>query len=160
MTQTKVILNKVFTFDFTGAVSFGNLNASFLYKMFRDGRFCCEPLSKHLEQVFDGLEYVDQKGYDFIHPEFGKVEKKQITKSGLRFSPSSMIGVGRKVNYAQVVDHIISNDLTYVLADITKFPHVNVVFLKGTNLLDNCSSLRCEYSMKTAQELFIDATES
>ena len=155
-----IALNRVYEFDFTGTISFGDLDTSFLYEMFRDGRFCCEPLSRHLEQVFDGLEFVDRKGYDFIHPQLGKIEKKQITKGGLRFSPSSMIGAGRKVNYQEVVDHIISNDITYVLADITEFPRVRAVFLKGTDLLDNCTSKNCHYSTNKAQELFINAAQS
>lgn len=150
----------MYEFDFTGTITFGELEPSFLYEMFRDGRFCCEPLSRHLEQVFDELEFVDKKGYDFIHPELGKIEKKQITKGGLRFCPSSMIGAGRKVNYEDVVNHIINNDLTYVLADITKFPFVRVIFLKGTELLDNCTSKNCHYSTTKATDLFFNAIKS
>ena len=40
----KLRLNHPYEFDFTGTISFGNLNPEFLYDMFRDGRFCCEPL--------------------------------------------------------------------------------------------------------------------
>ena len=158
--MSSITLNQVYEYDFTGTIQFGSLSPDFLYEMFRDGRFCCEPLSRHLEQQFDGLEFVDRKGYDFIHPELGKIEKKQITKGGLKFCPSAMIGAGRKVNYTEVIEHIINNDLIYVLADITCFPQVKVTFIKGTDLLDNCTSKNASFSRKQVQSIFFNATQS
>jgi len=155
-----ITLNRVYEFDFTGTISFGDLDPSFLYEMFRDGRFCCEPLSRHLEQVFEGLEFVDRKGYDFIHSEFDKIEKKQITKSGLKFCPSAMIGAKRKVDYRQVIDHIVDNNLTYLLANITEFPKVEVVFIKGEQLLKDCSNNRASFTTKQAIQLYFNATKS
>lgn len=154
----EIQLNHLYEFDFTGTISFGGLDASFLYDMFKDGRFCCEPLSRHLEQQFNDLIFVDKKGYDFTWRE-RKVEKKQITNSGLRFCPSVMIGAGRKVDYKQVVDHIIESNLLYVLADITEFPKVRVVFVEGVELLDRCSSKNCHFSKTNALNL-IDAIKS
>jgi|10_taG_2_1085330.scaffolds.fasta_scaffold106374_3 hypothetical protein len=149
----KPLINQLYVFDFTGTISFGDLPTSFLYEMFRDGRFCCQPLSRYLDQVFDELTFVDKKGYDFTWNK-RKVEKKQITNNGLKFCPSSMVGVGRKVNYKEVVSHIIDNDLLYIIADITEFPKVRVVFVEGTYLLDNCTSKNCSFSKPKALELF------
>ena len=154
----QISLNHLYEFDFTGTISFGNLDQNFLYEMFQDGRFCCEPLSRHIEQVFDGLVFVDKRGYDFTWKD-RKVEKKQITKSGLKFCPSSMIGAGRKVNYKEVVNHIQESNLLYALADITKFPKVRVIFVEGQDLLDRCSNEKCSFSKTNAIDL-IDAIKS
>lgn len=148
-----ITLNHPYEFDFTGTIKFGMLDEAFLYDMFKDGRFCCEPLSRHLEQVFNGLTFVDKKGYDFTW-EGRKIEKKQITNGGLKFCPSSMIGAGRKVNYSEVVSHIIDNNLLYILADITAFPKVRVVFVEGTHLLDKCESKNCSFGKTKSLELF------
>jgi len=149
----KLRLNHPYEFDFTGTISFGNLNPEFLYDMFRDGRFCCEPLSRHLEQTFDDLVFVDQKGYDFTWHD-RKIEKKQITNNGLKFCPSSMLGAGRKVDHDQVVSHILDNHLLYALADITEFPKVRVAFIEGLQLLDHCSSKNCSFSKTNALKFF------
>lgn len=146
-------LNHIYKYDFTGTIQFGSLDAEFLYDMFKDGRFCCEPLSRHIESMFDDLTFVDKKGYDFIG-QGRKIEKKQITNSGLKFCPSSMIGAGRKVNLNEVVSHIIDNNLLYILADITEFPKVRVVFVEGEYLLNNCKSKNCSFSKAKALELF------
>ena len=154
----QIKLNHLYEFDFTGSISFGDLDPSYLYDMFKDGRFCCEPLSKTIEQKFDDLTFVDKKGYDFLWND-RKVEKKQITNSGLKFCPSAMIGAGRKVNYGEVVSHIIENNLLYILADITEFPKVRVVFKEGTDLLDVCTSKNCSFSKTNALKL-INAVKS
>lgn len=146
-------LNTPYEFDFTGTISFGNLEPEFLYDMFKDGRFCCEPLSRHLEQTFDDLVFVDKKGYDFTWNS-RKIEKKQITNGGLKFCPSSMIGAGRKVNYDEVVSHILDNNLLYVLADITEFPKVRVAFVEGLQLLDHNTSKNCSFSKTNALKFF------
>ena len=148
----QIQLTKLYSVDFTGTISFGGLDEEYLYDMFKDGRFCCEPLSKYIEKQFEDLTFVDQKGYDFLWRD-KKVEKKQITNGGLKFCPSAMIGAGRKVDYQQVVRHIIDNELLYILADITEFPKVRVIFVEGTTLLENNTSKNCSFGKTKALEL-------
>ena len=149
-----VCLGTIYKFDLTGTVQFGDVPTEPLYDLFKDGRICSALLSGHLERRFNDLTYVDEKGYDYIHIHLNKIEKKQITNNGLKFAPSSMIGVGRKVDYPQVVKHIYDNDLTYLIADITSFPEVTVMFIKGIDLLDKCSNESCTFTKIKAQELF------
>ncbi len=149
-----VCLGTIYKFDLTGTVQFGDVPTESLYDLFKDGRICSALLSGHLARRFNDLTYVDKKGYDYIHTIMDKIEKKQITNHGLKFAPSSMIGVGRKVDYPQVVKHIYDNDLTYLIADITSFPEVTVMFIKGIDLLDKCSNKRCTFTKIEAQELF------
>ena len=149
-----VCLGTVYKFDLTDTIQFGDLPTELLYKLFKDGRCCSTLLSKFLERKFNDLIYVDAKGYDYIHTVLNEIEKKQITNNGLKFSPSSMIGAGRKVDYSQVVKHIHDNDLTYLIADITSFPEITVMFIKGSDLLDKCSNKSCTFTKIKAQELF------
>ena len=149
-----VCLGTIYKFDLTGTVQFGDVPTEPLYDLFKDGRICSALLSGHLERRFNDLTYVDEKGYDYIHIHLNKIEKKQITNNGLKFAPSSMIGVGRKVDYSQVVKHIYDNDLTYLIADIISFPEVTVMFIKGSELLDKCSNKSCTFTKIKAQELF------
>ena len=152
-------LNKVYTLDLTGAVSFGSIEPNKMYQLYRDGRFACEPLSWTLEQMFDDLVYVDQKGFDFKHPKFPYIEKKQITKSGLKFCPSSMIGAKRSIDYDEVVRHINELDLKFFVVDITMFPIVRATLVSGAELIKNCPNKTASYSTTKAQELFINAFE-
>lgn len=154
----QIRLNHLYEFDLSGTISFGDLDESFLYDMFKDGRVCCEPLSRYLEKAFDDLIFVDKKGYDYLW-KGRKLEKKQVTNSGLRFCPSAMIGTGRKVDFSKVVDHIMNNELLYVIADITTFPKIRVIFVEGTYLLDNCLTKNCLFSKTQALRLF-DAAKS
>ena len=153
-------LNKTYTLDFTGTVSFGSIEPEKMYQLYRDGRFACEPLSWTLEQMFDDLNYVDKKGFDFTHPDYAYIEKKQITKSGLKFCPSSMIGTKRSVNYDEVMSHIKELDLKFFIVDITAFPIVRAALINGDELVKNCSNKSASYPTTKAQELFIDAFES
>ncbi len=153
-------LNTAYTFNLTGELQFGPIAEEHLYEMFKDGRICSTPMSLIFEQVFYDLEYVDEKGYDFIHPLFPFIEQKQITANGLKFAPSSMIGAGRKCDRALVENHVQQLDLHYLLADITQFPIVRVALLPGVRLLDDCHNQTCSYSLPNALRLFKDATQS
>jgi len=110
--------------------------------------------------MFDDLTYVDRKGFDFEHPEYRFIEKKQITKSGLKFCPSSMIGTKRSVDYDEVMNHIKQLDLKFFIVDITAFPIVRATLINGDELVNNCSNKSASYTSTKAQELFIDAFES
>jgi hypothetical protein len=160
VTWLKLELNKTYTFDLTGTVSFGDLPAEKLYELFRDGRFACEPISWILEQTFEHLTYVDRKGFDFSHPEYPYIEKKQITKGGLKFCPSSMIGTKRSVDYNEVLRHIKELDLKFFVVDITSFPIVRAALIDGESLVEHCTNKSASYPSTKAQDLFINAFES
>lgn len=156
--QTK----KIYTFDFTDKLQFGDLSQSVLNRLFADGRYCSEPLSHTFHNFFTNLTYVDRKGYDFEHPDFRFIEQKQITKRGLKFCPSSMLGTGRTIEPDVVRDHIHEFDLHYLLPCIVDFPVVRVVLLSGLELLDKCTTKSCSFSRTDAIKKLIEpyATES
>lgn len=131
-------------------MQFGNIPIENLYRLFQDGRFSSEPLAWTFESAFDDLIYVDQKGYDFEHPFLGKIEQKQITKQGLKFCPSNMIGQGRKVDQQLVRQHIAQLDLHFLIPSIVEFPIVHVVLLPGLILLDECTTSSCSFSRTDA----------
>ena len=143
---------KIYTFDFTDQISFANIPREVLYKLFTDGRFASEPLSHFFDLTFDDLTYVDEKGYDFVHPQFPFIEQKQITKGGLKFCPSNMIGQGRSVQSDVVSEHIKNLDLHYLIPNIIDFPLIRVILLPGLELLEKCSTASCSFSKNDAIE--------
>lgn len=114
------------------------------------------------EQTFDDLNYVDEKGYDFTHSTLGMIEQKQITKGGLKFCSSNMIGQGRSVNTDLVRKHIQDLNLLFLIPNIVEFPIVHVVLLSGLALLDKCTTSSCSFSRADAINKLIKpyATES
>ena len=139
----KLQLDKLYTIDFSNKLQFGDLPASLLVKLFSDGRFCSEPLSHTFGQYFDDLTYVNETGYDFVHPEFPYIEQKQITSNGFKFCPSNMIGQGRKCNRSVVEQHITDLNLYYLIPSILLFPLVHIRLIEGARLLDMFKQTTC-----------------
>ena len=153
---TKLQLEKIYTFDFNNQIQFGSVSAEKLIEIFNDGRYLSEPLTYHHENYFDELKYVDEIGYDFVHPQFNYIEQKQITSGGMKFCPSNMIGQGRRVDQDFAHQHINNLDLYFLLADITKFPIVRTILLPGLELINKCSNNGCSFTVNHAiQRLFM-----
>jgi len=132
-----MLLNKVYTFK-VKQPTFGNLSIEQVNRLYKDGR-----MSKFLElemtQLFPLLDYVDKNGHDYemkseVQDFSPKIEMKCFTQRGLKFMPSSMIGVGRKIDIEKF--HEKANDLTYLFCDIVEFPEIKVIFKRGDELID------------------------
>jgi len=92
---------------------------------FKDGRrasFIIERLLNH--EVFHGrLPPNEGTDYDIIDNEGNKWEVKSLTKDGIYFCPSYMVGSGRSFDEKGFLRKL--NDIKgYVVADITKFPNI------------------------------------
>jgi hypothetical protein len=124
--------NKVYTFDLKGKVKFNDLNEETLYNLFKDGRVSTPFLQLAIEDWF-GLTYVDAKGYDYTDKEDNKYELKTFTSNGCKLCPSSMIGVGRKKDLQKFVEGALK--ISYIIADITSFPAIQIVFKTGKDLV-------------------------
>ena len=57
----------------------------------------------------------------------------ELTKGGLKFKPSNMIGTGRTFNYQGMVDK--AQDMIYIACDIIDFPQIKVIFKEGMDLV-------------------------
>jgi len=58
--------DKVYRFDLTGTISFGDLTTNIVIDIFKDGRVSSKLLENILPIWFPELTYVDQHGYDHI----------------------------------------------------------------------------------------------
>ena len=128
--------------------------------MYRDGRFSSEPLTYTFEDSFENLIYVNEKGYDYKHPVFNRIEQKQITRNGFKFCPSKMVGVGRKAEPSVVEQTIRDTDLHYLIPSIIEFPIVHVILLSGIELIKKCTTTSCRFSTADAISKLITPYET
>tara|TARA_Y100000356_G_C11106690_1_gene207344 strand:+ start:37 stop:483 length:447 start_codon:yes stop_codon:yes gene_type:complete len=127
-------MNKVYEFECPA--TFGTLSQERVNKLFTDGRRASGFLELQLEEWFPGLEFVDGKGYDHIY-EFnvGQLyDAKCFTKGGANFSPSIMLGGGRRVDEEKLWEHAM--DMVYIFCDVVDFPQVRVIFKYGKDLIE------------------------
>lgn len=144
-------LNRVYTFDLTGKVQFGNMPLDQLHQLFQDGRVASKFLEHTIPTWFDDLVFEDGVGYDHVSKTTGrKYDLKGFTKGGASYAPSTMLGAGRKINEEVLHEHAESID--YILSDITEFPLVRIVFKSGSELVKNYPSGKIP--RKAQKELF------
>lgn len=129
----KIKFNKVFEFDLTNKVMFGDLTIDELIEVYRDGRQSAPVMERQLVHWFSELTYVNKKGYDHIDKNGNRYDHKSFTSLGLKFAPSAMIGAGRKIDKKIAAKH--SMETNYICCDITNFPKVRVVFSTGCELM-------------------------
>jgi len=131
----QINFNTIYSFDFTGKVSFGDLPEDALYDLFQDGRVVSKFLENHIPLWFPELKFVDADGYDHVDvaTESQKWDLKGFTKGGASYVPSSMIGAGRKINITEAHRH--AQTIDYIFSDVTEFPKVRIQFKKGSDLI-------------------------
>ncbi len=92
---------------------------------FTDGRrvsFILERRIAH-EVLHGSLAVSEGAGYDVLDPDGGRWEVRSISKSGIYFSPSYMVGSGRSFEeqgFLEKLDEIEG----YIVSDIERFPSV------------------------------------
>jgi len=125
--------NKVYHFDLTGAYAFGDLSEEVLTEVFKDGRVASHLLERQLTEWFPSLVHIGKcKDHDHVDTIGRKFDAKNFTKNGLKFMPSSMLGVGRK--FDQKLFESKTKKMNYICCDIRNFPKIRVVFKRGSNL--------------------------
>ena len=144
--MTTYTFDSIYTFDLTGQVQFGSLPTELINQLFRNGTTASKFMEHHISIWFPEFEFVDQRGYDYIHTATdARWELKGFTPaSGTRYQPSRMIGGGRQDAVSEqyctdfkrlLTEHITANDLNYIITDIVDFPIVRVTFKRGVDLL-------------------------
>jgi hypothetical protein len=141
----KIEFNKVFEFDLTNKVMFGDLTKDELIEVYRDGRQSAPVMERQLVHWFPELTYVNQKGYDHIDGNGKRYDHKSFTSKGMKFAPSTMIGAGRKIDVKLAKMHAMETN--YICCDITNFPIVQVIFKTGRDLMT-------QFPMKSVTERF------
>ncbi len=123
-------LNKTYTYKCEA--TFGTLSQEKVNKLFTDGRRASGFLEIQLEEWFPSLKFVDGKGYDHVDTEGIRYDAKCFTSRGANFSPSVMLGAGRKVDEEKLWEH--ANEMIYIFCDVVSFPEVRVIFKRGSDL--------------------------
>lgn len=142
--------DKTYTFEIPN-VSFGDLTRAEVHEVLKDGRFAAPFLERQLTKWFSELKHVKgDKDHDHINDRLEKFDAKNFTRNGLKFMPSKMIGVGRKVDIQEVKKK--ASKLTYICCDIIDFPKVRVRFVDGSKLLEQYPS--ATISRKNREVLF------
>ena len=120
------------TYTYKCEATFGTLSQEKVYKLFTDGRRASGFLEIQLEEWFPSLKFVDGKGYDHVDTEGIRYDAKCFTPRGANFSPSVMLGAGRKVDEEKLWEH--ANEMIYIFCDVVSFPEVRVIFKRGSDL--------------------------
>jgi len=141
-------LDKVYEFDLTNQVQFGNMPVEQLHKLFQDGRVASKFLEHTIPAWFPDLEFVDQDGYDHTSKSTGrKYDLKGFTKGGASYAPSNMLGAGRKINEEKLHEH--AETIDYIFSDITEFPKVRIVFKLGSELVKTYPNGKIPFKAKS-----------
>ena len=100
---------------------------------FTDGRRISFVLERRLaREVLQGtLAPSEGAGFDLVDREGRKWEVRSLSRGGIYFCPSYMVGSGRKFEKAGFLSKL--GDIHgYVVSDITAFPHVPYWLIEGT----------------------------
>lgn len=138
--------NKNYTFKIKA--TFGDLPASVLQEVLKDGRLASHFLERQLEVWFPELTFVNARGYDHVR-KGSKIlydQKCFTATSGLKFAPSKMLGGGRKIDIKEA--HAHANTIDYIACDIVDFPKVTVRFCKGSDLVKKYPSCKVKYNQR------------
>lgn len=128
---------------------------------FTDGRRCSFIIERRLARMLGG-QIADSEGsaWDIQDSESKKWEVRSITRGGVYFCPSHMVGSGRRFEEAGFLEKVNGID-GYLVADITRFPSIpvyrilrdKVVDLYSKQLLGNGTKLSYKgfYNLLTSQ---------
>ena len=142
-----IVYNKVFSFDLSNRVTFGDLTQQTLYKLFTDGRVSSKFLEHHLPLWFPELEFRDGQGYDHVQLNSGKkFDLKGFTPRGACYAPSEMLGKGRKIIVEKAHEH--ARTIDYIFSDITEFPQVRIIFRHGQDLVRDFPSTKIKKNQR------------
>lgn len=135
-TMPSIQYDKVYAFDLTNNMAFGDLTEEEIVEVLSDGRPMSHLIEVQLTKWFPELTHVRGcKDHDHIMERNGKTVKldaKNFTRRGCKFMPSSMIGTGRTFDKGLFNESVKDKD--YIICDITQLPKVHVKFKKGTEL--------------------------
>jgi hypothetical protein len=146
----KIQLGKTYKFEVDN-FSFGEITREELIENYKDGRCISWFMEPQLAKWFPELTRVrGNKDHDHVDKNGAKYDAKNFTKNGLKFMPSSQIGVGRK--FEESVAHRKAKDLIFICCDVVDFPKIRVKFLEGGELVKKYP--KCLISKSKREVLF------
>lgn len=122
--------------DIDSLTSAMKLNASEVREYFTDGRRVSFILERRISrEVIKGtLATSEGASFDLLDPDGGKWEVRSLTRSGIYFCPSYMVGSGRSFDepgFLRKLDEIEG----YIISDVELFPDVPVWVVSAEDVL-------------------------
>lgn len=126
---------------------------------FNDGRKASFVIEHRLVKEYTGGERSDSEnsGWDIKDRNGNKWEVRSLTKFGVYFCPSYMVGSGRKFDeegFLEKLDGVVG----YLITDITQFPDVPVYRIPTSQVLEWYESgelgINTKLSYKKAAQMF------
>lgn len=144
--------HKTYKIDLSGQIKFGPIEENDLYEIFKDGRVAGLIIEHLLNTIFKNLTRLghENAALDFIDNDARRYEARTVTKNGVKFIPSHMIGQGRKFSQAGFVKKL-SRLESFILLDITQCP----VFIITSVSANDPKILKKELSYKAFRENFL-----
>jgi len=101
------------------------ISNKYVREYFTDGRRVSFILERRIAfEIFKGrLASSEGAGYDLIDPNGDKWEVRSITRRGIYFCPSYMVGSGRSFNEKGFLEKL-TDIKGYVISDVESFPNI------------------------------------
>lgn len=113
-----------------------HLSASDTLEYFRDGRRCSFITERRIAREFIQGRLAESEGaaYDVFDSQNRKWEVRSLTRGGIYFCPSYMVGSGRKFEEKGFLSKL-SEIEGYFIAKITDFPSIPVYRIESTQVM-------------------------
>jgi hypothetical protein len=120
---------------------------------FTDGRRVSFLLERRIcrEVVRGKLAPTEGAGYDIVDKNGGRWEVRSISKDGVYFSPSYMVGSGRHFEEKGFLSKL-SEIEGYILSDIESFPEIPFWIVSATEVLSWWRNARLGHTTKISRE--------
>ncbi len=132
--KTTFNIDTIYLSDLSNSLQFGSIPIAVLYNIFKDGRLSGLLIEHLIESMFLNLTRLKQENssLDFIDSKGGRYEVRVITKNGVKFIPSHMIGKGRKFNQEGFDEKLAQIDY-FLLCDVNNFPKISIFTIKNNH---------------------------
>jgi hypothetical protein len=133
MAASKSILR----WDLASLASAMKLDAAEVREYFTDGRRVSFVLERRISREIIGgsLALSEGAAYDLLDAQGGKWEVRSLTRGGIYFCPSYMVGSGRKFDEPGFLAKL-SEVEGYIVSDIEMFPEVPVWVVSAEDVLN------------------------
>ncbi len=122
------VTDTTYEVDLTDKITFGNLVGDTINQIFTDGRIAGLIAEHFLTDIFKDLKRAESEKapYDVYHTKWMHgYESRTVTKRGVSYCPSYMLGKGRSYNEKEHHDKI-DNVYGFILFDIVNMPLVKI----------------------------------
>lgn len=135
--MTKIPNGQVFHFDIELLSSGMNITPEEVVQYFTDGRRVSFILERRIaREIMQGtIAQSEGAGWDVLDNAGGKWEVRSLSRQGVYFCPSYMVGSGRSFEEGGFLKKL-SEIQGYVISDIESFPNIPVWIVEASDVLD------------------------